>query len=167
MNLMKRDLEYMEEIVKLFYFKDSAAEERLKGRLKGAKPVIAEMRTWLDSVIDKVPPRSLTGQALYYLNSQWQKLVRFLEDGSVPISNALAENAIRPFAIGRKNWMFSDTPRGAHASATIYSIIETAKANGIEPYHYLTHILTEIPKATTLEDFEQLLPSAVRKKFAH
>jgi transposase len=143
------------------------AEERLKGRLEKAKPVIDEMRTWLESVIDKVPPRSLTGQALYYLNSQWEKLVRFLEDGSVPISNALAENAIRPFAVGRKNWLFSDTPRGAHASATIYSIIETAKANGIEPYHYLTHILTEIPKAKTLEDFEQLLPSAVRKKLAH
>jgi transposase len=148
-------------------YKDSSAEERLNGRLENAKPVIEEMRTWLDNVIDKVQPRSLTGQALYYLNSQWEKLVRFLEDGSVPISNALAENAIRPFAIGRKNWLFSDTPRGAHASATIYSIIETAKANGIEPYHYLTHILTEIPKAKMLEDFEQLLPPAVRKKLAH
>ncbi|MFV0478481.1 MAG: transposase domain-containing protein, partial [Parahaliea sp.] len=74
------------------------------------------------------------------------------------ISNALAENAIRPFAVGRKAWLFADTPRGARASATMYSLIETAKANELEPRAYLLHILERIGGADTLESLESLLP---------
>jgi transposase len=147
--------------------KASSPEIRKQAREDHSRKIVVSLRSWLDEAIDKVPPKSLTGKALYYLNSQWEKLIRYVDDGVTPMSNALAENAIRPFAVGRKNWLFSDTPRGAHASAALYSIIETAKANGIEPYYYLAHILTEIPKATKLEDFEALLPAAVRKKFQH
>lgn len=82
----------------------------------------------------------------------------YLADGQLSISNALAENAIRPFALGRKNWLFVDTSRGAKASATVYSLIETAKANGLEPYAYLRQILTHIAAAQTVEDIEALLP---------
>lgn len=75
-----------------------------------------------------------------------------------PIDNNPAERAIRPFVIGRKNWLFSDTPRGAQASALIYSLIETAKANGQEPYAWLRHVLERLPLAASAEDYEALLP---------
>ena len=80
------------------------------------------------------------------------------EYGQVPLDTNAVENAIRPFAVGRKNWMFADTVRGAEASANLYSLIETAKANGIEPWAYLQHVFTELPKAVMLEDVEALLP---------
>ncbi len=82
----------------------------------------------------------------------------YTEDGRLNIDNNLCENAIRPFVIGCKNHLFSDTVSGAMASANLYSLIETAKANGIEPYAYLRHVFTELPKATCLEDIEALLP---------
>jgi len=93
-----------------------------------------------------------------YLASNWRKLVRYVEGGHLPIDNNRAENAIRPFVIGRKNWLFSDTPKGATASAQIYSLIETAKANGHEPYAWLRHILERLPTAQNVEDYEALLP---------
>ncbi len=93
-----------------------------------------------------------------YLASNWSKLVRYVEGGNLPIDNNRAENAIRPFVIGRKNWLFSDTPKGATASAKIYSLIETAKANGQEPYAWLRHVLERLPTANRVEDYEALLP---------
>jgi hypothetical protein len=87
---------------------------------------------------------------------------RDLDDGRLNISNALAENAIRPFAVGRRNWLFADTSRGARASATVYSLIETAKANRLEPYAYLRHVLRHIAAAETVEQIEALLPWRVR-----
>jgi transposase len=87
--------------------------------------------------------------------------VRYIEDGRLRIDTNLVENAIRPFVLGRKAWLFADTVRGAQASANLYSVIETAKANGIEPYAYLRHIFTELPKASRLEEIEKLLPHRV------
>ncbi len=95
---------------------------------------------------------------MYYTLNQWDKLVAYCDDGHIHISNILAENAIRSFAIGRKNGLFSDTPRGAHASATGYSLIETAKANGIEPSQYIQYVLKHIADADTIEKLEVLLP---------
>ena len=92
------------------------------------------------------------------MNNQWPKLIRYCEDGQLPTSNIKAENAIRPFVIGRKNWLFADTPKGAHASSIFYSLIETAKANEIEPYVYLRHIFKALPYADTVEKVEALLP---------
>ena len=105
-----------------------------------------------------MPKDSLTWIAINYTLSQWGLLIGYCEDGRLNISNALAENAIRPFAVGRRNWLFSDTPRGARASATCYSLIETAKANGLEPSAYLHHVLQHIAAADTLEKIEALLP---------
>jgi hypothetical protein len=85
-------------------------------------------------------------------------LVRYCEDGRLPIDNNRLENNIRPFVIGRKAWLFSDTPAGAHASAGLYSLVETAKTAGIEPYSYLRHLFTALPRATVVEQFEALLP---------
>lgn len=86
---------------------------------------------------DGVVPDSLLGKALQYLSSQWPKLVRYIENGSWPISNNPCENAIRPFVVGRRGWLFADTVEGAHASANLYSLVETCKAIGIDPYCYL------------------------------
>jgi hypothetical protein len=87
-----------------------------------------------------IPPQSLTGKALLYLHSQWHKLIRYLDDGRLSIDNNSTENAIRPFVIGRRAWLFSDTPNGAKASASLYSLIESAKASGHEAYFYLRHV---------------------------
>lgn len=105
-----------------------------------------------------MPPQSKLGEALRYLDKYWSRLVRYTERGDLPLDNNRAENAIRPFVIGRKNWLFADTPKGASASAIIYSLMETAKANGHEPHAYLRHVMTELPSARTTEAVEQLLP---------
>ncbi len=138
--------------------KEATTEERYLARQEQSGKIMTEMKTWLGQVINTVPPKSLTGKALNYLANEWSRLTRFLDNGDVPISNALAENAIRPFAIGRKNWLFSATRSGAEASAILYSLIETAKANGIEPYQYLSRVIAAIPHAATAEDLASLLP---------
>jgi transposase len=130
-------------------------------RQERSRPVMEKLRSWLTEAIPRVPPQSLTGKALAYLDGQWPKLIRVLEDGRLPLDTNRVENAIRPFVVGRKNWLFADTVRGAQASANLYSLIETAKANGIEPFAYLRYVLTELPAATTLDEVEALLPRHV------
>lgn len=142
--------------------KDSSAEDRYQIRIENAKPVIDKLRQWLDETKPKVPPKSLLGKALHYLNHQWPRLIAYLEDGQYPIDNNRVENAIRPFAIGRKNWLFSASVNGAKASANLYSLIETAKANNLEPYAYLKRVFTELPNAQSYDDVEKLLPSRVK-----
>jgi transposase len=123
-----------------------------------AKPIWKELRIWLDQVRGQVPPQSLTGKALGYLDKQWPRLIAHQNDGRIEVDNNLTENAIRPFVMGRKAWLFADTPAGADASARLYSLIETAKANGVEPYAYLRHVFKMLPAAKTVEDIEALLP---------
>ena len=120
--------------------------------------VLDKLHAWAEKSLDEVPPSSLTGKALSYLLNQWPKLIGYLEDGRIPIDNNVTERAIRPFVIGRRNWLFSDTPKGATASANLYSLIESAKANGLEPYHYLRHVFKELPAAATVGQIEALLP---------
>ena len=148
---------------------DATPAKRLRVRQQQSLPVIASLRSWLDGALATVVPRSLTGVALGYLDGQWEKLVRLFEYGHVPLDTNLVENAIRPFAVGRKNWMFADTVRGAEASANLYSLIETAKANGLEPWAYLQRVFTQLPNAVTIEDVEALLPYAadVRNHAVH
>ena len=133
-------------------------ERRYAHRQRQAKPVLNAMRLWLDQVLPQVPPTSATGKALHYLHNEWEKLIRYLDDGRLEIDNNAAENAIRPFVIGRKNWLFSASVKGVTASANLYSLIETAKANGLEPYAYLRYLFTELPKAETVDAIEALLP---------
>ncbi|MNJ24868.1 Transposase IS66 family protein [compost metagenome] len=97
-------------------------------------------------------------KAITYLTSNWSKLERYIEEGYLPLDNNTAERAIRPFVIGRKNWCFSDTPKDATASAQLYSLVETAKANGKEPCAWLRHALECLPQASSVEDYEALLP---------
>lgn len=98
------------------------------------------------------------GKAIGYLASNWSKLERYVEHGYLPIDNNAAERAIRPFVIGRKNWLLSDTPKGASASAQLYSLVETAKANGQELNAWLRHALEQLPQASSVENYEALLP---------
>jgi transposase len=138
-------------------------EDRYAHRERHARPVLDELRSWLDETLLQVPPTSATGKALNYLNNEWGKLIRYLDDGRLEIDNNGAENAIRPFVVGRKNWLFSASVKGVKASANLYSLIETAKANGLEPYTYLRYLFTELPKATTVEAIEALLPGNIDK----
>lgn len=138
--------------------KDHSPEQRYRDRERQARPIVQQLRDWLDKSLPEVPPGTLTGKALHYLHNQWHKLVRYLEDGRLRIDNNLIENAIRPFVLGRKNWLFANTPKGATTSANLYSLIESAKANGLEPYYYLCYVFTELPKAQTVEQIEALLP---------
>jgi len=138
--------------------KDLGAEQRRQRRQEQSRPVLAKIEGLLVQHLHTVTPGSLLGKALHYLSSQWPKLTRFVENGDWPIDNNLCENAIRPFVVGRRNWLFCDTVAGAHASANLYSLIETCKANGIEPYTYLVELFRHLPLAKTVEDFEALLP---------
>jgi len=133
-------------------------EQRLRLRQERSRPALAKIEALLLAQLHSVLPGSLLGQALHYLSEQWPKLVRFVEDGNYPIDNNACENAIRPFVVGRRNWLFADTVGGATASANLYSLIETAKANGIEPYRYLCALFAALPNASCLEDYEALLP---------
>jgi len=139
-------------------------EEKYQQRQVQSIPTLNKLRDYLEKNQHKVPKDSLTGQAMTYLSNQWEKLTVYCTDGQLNISNILAENAIRPFVIGRKAWLFSDTPAGAHASAVHYSLIETAKANGLEPYDYLKQVLTALPYTETVEELEALLPWNIKKK---
>jgi transposase len=125
--------------------KGRSCEERKRQRLDQAKPVLDAFWSWVNSAKKKEPPKSKNSEALTYALKYKEGFMNYLKDGNCSISNNLAENSIRPFTIGRKNWLFSGSPRGAVASAAIYSLIETAKANGLNPYSYLTFILQDLP----------------------
>jgi transposase len=133
-------------------------EDVYRERQEKSKPILNEFELWVKELSLKVPPKSLLGKAVFYTLSQWPRLVKYLEDGILNIDNNWIENSVRPFAVGRKNWLFSDRPVGAAASATIYSIIETAKNNNLEPYHYLCYLFDRLPYAHTTEEFKKLLP---------
>jgi transposase len=138
--------------------RDDDVATRYQRRQHESLLVLQQLRSWLDKTLATVLPSGKLGTALQYLHKYWPKLIRYTERGDLPIDNNRAENAIRPFVIGRKNWIFSDTPQGANASAIIYSVIETAKANGLEPYAYLRRAFSALPAATSVADIEALLP---------
>jgi transposase len=153
-------------IGKLFTIdKDMRKNHRLnktfvKKRRQQSQPVLKELYRWLLDMHPRVVPNTLLGEAIGYCLRQWDKLVRYLDHPWLTPSNETAENAIRPFVIGRKNWIFFDTQAGAHASATLYSFIESAKLNGLEPYAYLAYVLTVLP-STPKEKLRELLPHRI------
>ena len=134
------------------------AEHRVRVRADLSAPITARFHAWLEALAPKVLPQSLLGRAIHYTLGQWPKLTTFLTHGEVPLDNNRCENAIRPFVVGRKGWLFSDTVKGAVASANLYSLVETAKANNVEPHAYLSLLFERLPHANTVEDFETLLP---------
>ena len=128
-------------------------------RQEKTKPILDDFKKWLLKKSEHTPPKGLLGKAIGYTLNQWDRLIGFLDDGRLSPDNNSAENAIRPFVVGRKNWLFSGTPAGAEASALLYSLIETAKANKLEPYAYLRHVFELLPLAQSLTDYEALQPS--------
>lgn len=138
--------------------KEKTVDERYVIRQEHSKPEIDKLKKWLEKARANTPPKSTLGKAISYLHNQWDRLITYTNNGAWPIDNNRAENSIRPFVIGRKNWLFANSQAGAHASANLYSLIETAKANNIEPYAYLKKVFTLLPQAKTLEDIDLLLP---------
>ena len=136
--------------------KEMTVAEKLAIRKEESLPLLNEFKDWLDKTVNQVAPKTAIGKAVAYSLSQWTKLIRFCESGELAIDNNRAERAIKPFVIGRKNWLFSNTSSGAHASSILYSLIETAKANGLDCYAYLSRLLTELPWKDC--DIEKLMP---------
>ena len=126
-------------------FQELSSDDRYLKRLEQEKPLLDEFEAWAKT--RPVGSKSKLGQALTYLQNQWEPLTNYLLDGRLEISNNRAERSIKPFVMGRKNFLFANTPRGAKASAVVYSLIETAKANGLDPYLYLVYLLDQVPKA--------------------
>ena len=120
--------------------------------------MLVKLQKWLRNKADQVPPTVALGKAVGYTLGQWPKLVRYLEHPAMTPDTNAVERAIRPFVLGRKNWLFAGSPRGADTSAALFSLIETARANREEPYWYLRRLLEELPTARTEEDYIQLLP---------
>jgi len=144
--------------------KEISGDQLLSLRQKKAKPIFEEFFKWLSKKSLQVLPKSLLGKAVNYTLRQWDGLLVYLDHPDMTPDNNLAENAIRPFVIGRKNWIFSGTPKGAQASAALYSLIETAKANNLEPYKYLRYLFENIPFAECEDDFNALLPMNLKSE---
>ena len=136
--------------------------ERTALRRERAIPLLESLHAWATDLRLHTLPSGKLGKALAYLVKQWPKLIRYTQDGKVAIDTNVAENAIRPFALGRRNWLFTDTVNGAKASASLYSLVQTARANELEPYAYLRRLFAELPAAQTVEQIEALLPFQIR-----
>jgi len=151
-------------IRKLYEIENSLRKEKLEEndflvqRKKSAEPVLSDFRTWLNKRANEMLPSGLLGKAVAYTLKQWDKLVMYLESPYLTPDNNACENAIRPFVLGRKNWLFNKSPEGAESSCGIYSLIETAKQNEIEPLLYLRTLFEKTPFVSTPEDWEKLLP---------
>lgn len=137
--------------------KEKSVEERYLLRLEKTNKIWDEFKAWALEYKDKVPRKSEIGEALYYFIDDYELLTAYLKDGRLEPDNGFTERMIRKFAIGRNNWMFSDSVDGAHAGSVLYSLVVTAKINRVNPYRALVKIFTELPKAQTLADIEALV----------
>jgi transposase len=142
--------------------REKPPEERKAIRQEQATPILDKIKEWLDQKVVQVLPKSPLGEAISYTLELWPKLTTYLEDGHIEIDNNKAENAIRPFVIGRKAWLFSGSPRGAQASATLYTLVETAKANDLEPWAYLNYLFERLPAAKSEQALQALLPQNLK-----
>lgn len=134
-----------------------------QARQEKAKPLLEQFKTWLDSTALTTLPNSAIGKAVQYCLNQWHKLERYLDDGDLAIDNNRAERAVKSFVIGRKNWLFSKTPKGATASAGLYSLVETAKVNGLDPAKYLERLFNELHRCKTDADVDNLMPWVIAR----
>lgn len=140
--------------------KGQPGEVILKVRRDKSKMVLDEFRTWLETQQPQVAPKSALGKAITYCLNQWHKLIHYLLDPRLEIDNNRAERSVKPYVVGRKNWLFATSSKGAWASATIYSIVETAKENGLHPRKYLEYLFTKLPNRNKGDSLEDLLPWA-------
>lgn len=154
----------VELIAKIYKLEKKAGEDELEPpeihamRQEHIRPLLDKIKILLEKHEKAVPPKSLLGVAIHYALGQWSRIEAYLEDGRLRPDNNLIENAIRPFALGRKNWLFSGSPRGAKSSACLYSLIETAKACGMSPFQYLLELFEKLPHAKSEKELDTLLP---------
>jgi transposase len=145
--------------------KNLGDEQTLAVRQGRSTLILKEFLAWLEKKSLTILPRSPTGKAIHYALGQWSKLQEFTHDARIAIDNNFLESKIKHLAVGRKNWVFASVQAGAHASAGLYSLIATAKANGIDPFDYLSLIFKELPASYTQEKLESLLPYNARKSY--
>lgn len=159
--------EALEYIGKLYLIEKQIRLEQLtpaqiyQRRQEQSVPILDKFKTWLDKTYPLTPPKGLLGVAIGYALKNWQKLIVYTTNGLLCPDNNIAENAIRPFVLGRKNWLFAGHPNGAHAAAAFFSLIETAKANGLEPYAYLRCLFERLPLVKDQADYRALLPQYI------
>lgn len=153
---MINQLYAVERVIREKSLKDDASHSY---RQKHARPIVEKLKTWLEKHTHRIPPKGMLGKAISYGLKQFPKLTVYLESGVIPIDNNRVENDIRPFVVGRKNWLFAGKPDGAHASALWFSLLETAKANGWDPYTYLVYIFSSLPIVKSEKDYMALLPT--------
>jgi transposase len=156
--------EGIKHIRKLYTLEDELRNQNLNdetfpaGRKARAGPVLEAFNAWLVKRGAEIPPSLLLGKAVHYSLSQWDKMTAYLESPYLTPDNNICENAIRPFVLGQKNWLFCKSPEGAESSCGMYSLIETAKQNGLVPLQYLTALFEKAPLASSPGDWEKLLP---------
>ena len=156
--------EGIKHIRKLYSLEDELRSQNknneifLLERKARAAPILEKFKSWLLKRVQEVPPSILLGKAINYSLSQWDKMTAYLESPYLTPDNNACENAIRPFVLGRKNWLFCQSPEGAKSSCGIYSLIETAKQNDFIPANYLRALFEKAPYAVSSEDWEKLLP---------
>ncbi len=157
----KEGLEFCNRLYRVEYeLKDASTQERYDGRLKKSKLILDEFYKWLKHQRPRITPKSSTGVAITYCLNQWEKLNAYLLDGRLYCDNNISERCIKGFVISRKNFLFCNTPSGATASAIIYSVIETAKANNLKPFEYLTYLLKMLPNVDVKDQsvLDSLMP---------
>ena len=157
-------LEYIGLLYKLERFardQQMSPEQVHALRQEKAKPILDAFEKWLEKAQPLTPPKGLLGIAINYALRNWSKLTVYIEDGHYKPDNNAAENAIRPFVVGRKNWLFAGAPNGADAAATFFTLIETAKANGLEPYAYLRFLFERLPLVKDQDGYRNLLPQNI------
>jgi hypothetical protein len=158
-NVGKKGVTFFKKLYKIEeQIENMSAVDRHRIREEKSVPLLKEIKDWIDEIRPKITPSSVAGKAINYAFNEWKYLERYVENPKYNISNIWIENAVRPFAVGRKNWLFCASVEGAKASAMFYSLIETAKMNGFEPFDYLSKMLEKLPAAKTVDDFEKLLP---------
>ena len=156
--------EGLKHIRKLYDIESNLREAKLTEdiflaeRKKLSQPVLTDFHKWLNKRANEVLPSCLLGKAVGYTLKQWHKLITYLESPYLTPDNNASENAIRPFVLGRKNWLFNKSPNGADSSCGMYTLIETAKLNGVEPLKYLRELFAKAPRAVSTEDWEKLMP---------
>ena len=143
--------------------REQTRDQKKQIRSEQSKPILEKFKLWLDRIHNTIPHESVLGKAISYALNEWKYLVRYIDDGQIEIDNNFIENQIRPFALGRKNWLFSQSVAGVKASANIYSIMQTAAANNIELFSYLKKLMKELPNSQTQAQLEALLPFADRQ----
>jgi hypothetical protein len=143
--------------------KGKSADERRAVRSERARPLFDDMRRWMEQALTQLAPKSETAAAIHYALGLWDPLARYLDDGRIEIDNMIAERALRPVAIGRRNYLFAGSDAGARRAAILYSLIGTARLNGLDPEAYLRYVLSRIGEHP-IKHIEELLPWKVAGK---